>query len=63
MLECVLWMWLASDPNRLANAGQFNTNAECRVAMLREVNANLRAGRGGGVTYFCGDLIKGACKS
>jgi len=61
MLTCVLWMWLASNPSVLYNVGQFDLRSQCIAAQRKEIAANMRIGKGGGVHYFCADLDRGVC--
>ena len=51
----VLWLWLASSPGVLIPLEQFSDRRECLAARAADISANLRAGVGGGATYFCGD--------
>jgi hypothetical protein len=49
----ILFLWLASSPSSLTPLQQFADRAECVAARTRDVRANVRAGMGGGATYFC----------
>jgi hypothetical protein len=48
----VLWLWLASSPGVLIPLEQFSDSRECLAAMSADIRANVRAGVGGGATYF-----------
>jgi len=52
----VLYLWLASSPSSLTPLEQFADRRECLAAMSADIRANVRAGVGGGATYFCDTL-------
>lgn len=53
MSQWVLFLWLSVNPNVLVPVEFFNSRAECLAARRAEVNANIKANRGGGATYVC----------
>jgi hypothetical protein len=49
----ILYLWLASSPASLTPLQQFSDRGDCVAARTRDILANVRAGLGGGATYFC----------
>lgn len=53
MVKYILFMWLASAPNTLTPVDYYWSSDACWAAKSMEISANIRAGRGAGVTYIC----------
>lgn len=51
----ILFLWLAYSPDTLTPLDQFADREACFAARRVEISANVRAGLGGGATYFCGE--------
>lgn len=53
MTNFILCLWLAYSPASLTPLGQYADADACAAAKLVDVQASVRAGMGGGATYFC----------